>query len=541
MFHQGDLQSAIASAIAQKKLVAVFIHSPSSPTSQTWGEEYLTANTCSGNVCGQIGSLIGEKAVLLKIEHGSQEAAFLGAFVTVENAPCLVVIRDGKVLEVIGSEVGREEFVERLGSAVGLDHDVQEDGKVGGEGEGEDEEVEEPTTAVERDVLESDPLIGSTGEVQLAEGGSGEQLPPGEQATSFPTHEATSSESTQANTLLAERARRLEADRLRREADEKAARLARKKAREDAAAASQRQTTTTTDRNEDQKARDAWVYQQKQRKEEAKLEKQRVLQQIESDRQERKLAALRRKEGAGGVGGPEFSEMLAESGSRAVAHGIPTGSCALQIRLFDGSSIKGKFAADADLATAVRTWVREASPAGGADIPYSFRQILAPKPSRTIEVGEEGRSLGDLGLVPSATLVLVPVEGAVQAYSGNGGYIGSTVNWIGSTAYAFGYSLLGAIPFFASSSSSTSTPSSGVGVRVGGATGGPYMAGTGDPQDLSNARGADMAGADGGQTGTKMRVKTLADQRAEQDRKGKENTEFYNGNSSAFQGDGDGK
>lgn len=526
MFHPGNLQSGIALAIQQRKLVACFIHSPCSPSSHTWETEYLTANTCSGNVCGQIGSLIQEKAVLLRIELGSEEAGFLGAFVEVARAPALVVVKEGRVLEKIeGEGVGREEFVERLGKAVGLDEDGEVDGR----------EVDE---GAEEEVLESDPLIGSETQQQAAAGSTSTTLTPGEQPTSFPSHSPSEVAplSSQATTLLAERARRLEADRLRRDADEKTARLARQKARQEVSTAAARQTATT-EQNEKQRARDAWIYQQKQRKDEAKKEKERILKQIESDRQERKAAAQRRKEGAGGAG--EFSELLAESGERAVATGVRTGSCALQIRLFDGSSIKGKFAAEADLATAVRTWVKEASPEGGADIPYEFRQILAPKPSRSIEVGEEGQTLADLGLAPTATLVLVPVSDTVEAYSGNGGVVGTAVNsayWLGNTAYSFGSSLLGAIPFLGPSSSSLTSSSS-----VGGATGGPYMAGTGDPQDLSNARGADMAGADGAQTGTKMRVKTLADQRAEQARKRKEGTEFYNGNSSAFQGDGGGK
>lgn len=532
MFHQGTLQSGISLAIQQQKLVACFIHSPSDSTSQTWEEEYLTANTCAGNVCGQVGHLIAEKAVLLKIELGSQEAGFLNAFCPVEEAPAVVVIRDGKVLERIAGSVGREEFVERLGRAVGLNEEG-EDGEDGADGAEAKEDGE-------GEVGESDPLISSTAAGAGADAESNEQTQPSSTPTQPPEASAPQQQPpNQANTLLAERARRLEAERLRHEADQKAERLARKKAREEEAAAASRHTATT-ERNEQQKARDAWIYQQKQRKDEAKKEKERVLQQIESDKQERKAAALRRKEGAGGegTGKGEFSEMLAQSGSRAVATGVRNGSCALQIRLFDGSSIKGKFAADADLATAVRTWIREASPEGGADIPYSFRQILAPQPSRSIEVGEEGQTLQDLGLAPSATLVLVPVAGGVDAYEGNKGVVGSAVNgayWLASTAYSFSASLLGAIPGFGSSA--PSAPSS---TTAQATDGGPYMAGTSDPQDASNAWGADMAGAgDGEQAGTKMRVKTLADQRAEQARRERERegAEFYNGNSSAFQGD----
>jgi hypothetical protein len=201
-----------------------------------------------------------------------------------------------------------------------------------------------------------------------------------------------------------------------------------------------------------------------------------------------------------------------------------SGTCAIQVRLFDGSSIKGRFAHDSTLATAVREWVKETSPAGGADIPYNFRQILTPNPSRTIEISEEGHTLSDVGLMPTATLVLVPVAGFTEAYSSknNGGIMGSAYGLI-SGAYGLANSTLGYLTGYGSGVNSTS---GGEGI---------YMGGTADEQEPSNVQGSRMANADSGtaQSGpSRIRVKTMAEQRAESEK----GAEFYNGNSLGTEG-----
>lgn len=53
------------------------------------------------------------------------------------------------------------------------------------------------------------------------------------------------------------------------------------------------------------------------------------------------------------------------------------------------------------------------------DFPYTFKHILAPLPNRTLSISDEEDSLQHLGLVPSATLVMVPIQGYTAAYDGN--------------------------------------------------------------------------------------------------------------------------
>ena len=80
----------------------------------------------------------------------------------------------------------------------------------------------------------------------------------------------------------------------------------------------------------------------------------------------------------------------------------------------------------------VRPWIDEQMPDRGT--PYIFKQILTPKPSRTISRDEEEEeSLLSLGLTPSATLVMVPIQGHFVAYPGDPSIFARTI----STIYHF--------------------------------------------------------------------------------------------------------
>ncbi|KAK5164257.1 uncharacterized protein LTR77_009951 [Saxophila tyrrhenica] len=531
LFHQGSLQSGIALAIQQRKLVACFIYSPDDHTSHVWEHYWLANESQPTDIVSSdtppLGLLLSEKAVLLKMELGSQEAGFLKAFVDITKAPTMVVVHNGKVLEKVEGEVGREEFTERLLKAVGF----------GAGDQGKREPEGPPDGLNEEDTTDSTAQQATGGQSSTAQPGQAQATTPAAASTTSgtPTQQAQSSAEIQA--MLSERGKRLEAERLRREATEKAERIARSNARrkeeEDAAAAEgydgKGKQRATSDQKDKQQARDAWIFQQKQRKDEAKKERERILAQIENDKQERKAQAQRKKDAEAAAGAGAFSDMPTTYPS-SVRSARPTANhttCALQVRLFDGSSIKGKFDPNADIADAVRTWVKEASPEGGADIPFTFRQILAPRPSRTIEISEEHQSLLELGLVPSATLVLVLVAGATSAYASNSsGYVSSaysTASWAASGVFG----LLG--------SAWSYVPS------LGGGSG-PYMGGTGDEQDMSNVVGANMADSDSAPSGAAVRrVQGLGDRKKDDDRV----TTFYNGNSSAFEGrkgdDQDGK
>lgn len=199
----------------------------------------------------------------------------------------------------------------------------------------------------------------------------------------------------------------------------------------------------------------------------------------------------------------------------------------IQVRLFDGSTIRNSFPAEATVARDVRDWIdgeiaRKAVNGGSvAGQPYDLKLILTPLPNRTIEAGEEDGAISDLdGVKGSATMVMVPVRGYVESYSGSsGGVVGGVVGSAASVVGA-GIGLVG---------SAAGMFVGGLG-RLLGAGAGPETAQQPSQRvQESNAR-------DGGDTGTSsgsranVRVRTLADQRMdEEDERRKKGTQLYNG------------
>lgn len=458
------------------------------------------------------------KTVLLRIDHGSTEASFLAAFCPIEQAPTLVIIHNGTVLDKMEKGIEYAEWSQRLLKACGVDSGVAKE-----------EMITETTgdltqsAAGVADIPATDAVLvanESVARTQPAPSSPGAALPPDAAPSQTP-------ENVQA--MLTERGQRLEAERKQREAREKADRIARAKARREEEERAQAQADKGKQRTDGgdaarEKARVDWLQQQAKRKQEAKEEKERIMARIEADKRERKNREVERKQAMSAMAGeplPSEQTSSLSGGSRATA---TSGICAIQVRLFDGSSIKGKFAHDSTLATAVREWIKEASPAGGADIPYNFRQVLTPKPSRTIEISEEGQTLADVGLMPTATLVLVPVAGYTEAYSSSsgGGIMGSAMGLV-SGAFGLAGSALGYVTGYGYNGASQSS-------------GGLYMGGTADEHEPSNVQGTRMANADPGtlQNGgpSRIRVKTMAEQRAENEK----GAEFYNGNSLGTEG-----
>ncbi|KXS95911.1 hypothetical protein AC578_5200 [Pseudocercospora eumusae] len=517
MFHDGDLQSGISRAIAEQKLVGLFIWQNDNEESQRWEEKWLMSRTQGLAVV----DLFATKAVLMKIEYQSQEMGFLGAFCSITTAPTFVVIDKGQVLEKIERGVSQQEFVERISKALGLemytmrksDLDFMRSNALTPENAGSS------STAAGAASTEtpSESGIATPASQDLISTSSAQQ----DQATSNrEPAPATLPTTNGMSTLFPSRAERLEAEKLKREAAEKAERTARANARrkEAEAAASPKGDKgkgKASESSEKEKARRDWLVQQKQRKYEAKRERERILAQIEADKQERKSRFQRPQTEA--ASSPLLSPSVDAASKRRAGAG---GMCSLLIRLFDGSSIKGRFEPSATLARTVRDWIKSTTAQQGntnaADIPFTFKQIMAPHPSRNIEISEEHQSLMELGLTPNATLVLAPVAGYTEAYSSGGrGYMSSTLHYT-----------------YALANGATSMLGSALSYVLGfGATGT-------DTSTSSRETSSDESlgfGNDGTSDRTSIKVKTLADQRAEAAKKD-QSAEFYNGNSSAFEG-----
>lgn len=268
-----------------------------------------------------------------------------------------------------------------------------------------------------------------------------------------------------------------------------------------------------------QEARDAL---RKKKRQEAE-DLARVKARIEADRAARKAEAEARKLEREQERNTEAQHQTQSRGTTSTK-GSQAKSVNLQIRLFDGRTIRSTFPRTANLQDDVRKWVDEEFGKLASDDPninnnqlppYYFRHILPPQPSRELSAGDESQTLGDIDLAPSATLVLVPVKGYTEAYTGGGGVVetatglvggafgllSSTVGYVGSTlGSVIGY---GSTP--ASNASTGQTTSSGASQGQGQASRQPA------------SPSVDATG---------IRVRTLADQRAREPR----DQQFYNGN-----------
>lgn len=255
--------------------------------------------------------------------------------------------------------------------------------------------------------------------------------------------------------------------------------------------------------SEKQKAqRTEYIKMQREREQKQRDERERIKAQIKADREERRRLDELRKQG-------EIGQASASANSSGQSRSRST-EVRVQVRTFDGSTLRSTFQPSSTLSRDIRPWIDSNS---NSTVPYNLKLILTPLPNRNIEAAEEEQELSALGVVGSCTLVMVPVKGYVESYTGStsGGLLGAAVsggyNLVSGTAgLVFGgvKSLLG----YNQDNNTTSSTLS------------------------SSARGQDGQDPTPPNTAKNVRVRTLADQRAEE---AKRDQQFYNGNQLNFE------
>jgi hypothetical protein len=287
--------------------------------------------------------------------------------------------------------------------------------------------------------------------------------------------------------MLKERSARLEAQKMENDAKEKAKRAEEAKARRDAA---EKAAVPGSEGHADAK----YALLQKKRQKEARDERARILKRVEDDKAERREKEAARKAEAKA----KAEGVVPPTGSSSISPPLANRSaeCALQIRLFDGSTIRSRFPSQGSLRKDVRPWIDEKQI---EDTPYTFKHVLSPLPNKNIETSEEEGTLQSLGLTPSATLILLPVTNATNAYEGHPGLI--------SRGVSTGYGLV----------------SSGVGL-VTGVLGSFLGAGAAPPAN-ENSQTPTTALT----PSANINVRTL------RDNAGRDDQQFYNGNALNFE------
>lgn len=240
-----------------------------------------------------------------------------------------------------------------------------------------------------------------------------------------------------------------------------------------------------------------WMRTQRERERREQEERERIKAQIRHDHEERRrLGEIRRQP----VNDLKPSN-LRNAAAAASKHQVST-EIRIQVRMFDGSTIRSTFIRDATVASHIRPWIDSAAQQRA---PYNLKIILTPQPNRIIEAAEEQLSLKDLDIVSSCTLVMVPVQRFVDSRVPPGsGLIGSAI-WVG---YKLLNNSLGAV---------FGTVRSVLG----------FEQVTSEPQAPSTTETTSSKSPTG-----QVKFRTLADQRAEAQAK---DHQFYNGNQLNFE------
>ncbi|KAL8914161.1 MAG: hypothetical protein Q9171_001156 [Xanthocarpia ochracea] len=230
----------------------------------------------------------------------------------------------------------------------------------------------------------------------------------------------TTSTSSSLQQVMEDRRKRLDVDKAAKDAAEKEKRTNIAQARREAA------NPSSSAPGDPVSNQSLYAQQQRKRKLEAKAERERILREIENDKAARKereaqRRALARAEATDAEKDAKPNDVKPPRNWAASAQ-----RCFLQIRLFNGFTIREKFAPQQTLSKDIRQWIAEQRTDG--DSPYTLKQIVTPLPSRTITISEEEQSLESLGLMPSATLVMVPIQGYTNAYTSDQGIVGRAVS-----------------------------------------------------------------------------------------------------------------
>ncbi|KAF5619506.1 UBX7 UBX (ubiquitin regulatory X) domain protein [Fusarium sp. NRRL 52700] len=386
MFYEGTLQEGISTAVGQQKLVLCFVTDESDESTQ-WENEFLVDDTLS--------DLLKEHSIALRLKAGSEEAGYLAQIFPLPRTPTVVIIKNGELKEYITPGTSKEDFLRRVQTAFNSTAAPAPPAPAPA--------TTQPTSAPEQ---------ASTPQPQT-------QTPAASEQQSTPPTAAPST-SENVRRILAERAARLQAQK-----EENDRKVKEERARTKEKAKAEAEAGMDTDNARAHKQAEA-VRKKKQKDQE---EKARILKRIEDDKAERRLRAEQReKQKLDNLKGGDVAASLVSVPETKLSSASKSGAItALQVRLFDGSTLRNRFNTTAHLKE-VRQWVDENR--GDGSLPYTFKQVLTPLPNKNIDETEEDKPLGDLGLFPSSTLVLIPVRKFTTAYDDSQGIISRVIGFI---------------------------------------------------------------------------------------------------------------
>ncbi|KAK6502300.1 hypothetical protein TWF506_002883 [Arthrobotrys conoides] len=394
IFFSGRIEEAIQATVANQKPLACFV-TDESDDSNTWENDYLSEDSVSTS--------LKTSAITVRLLKDSTEAVYLNAFCSITTYPTLLIIKNGGAgvdgLTVITNPISKEEFIAKISST--FSNLAAPASLLDGVNSSPSFPVATPTDAPITQTTTTSPPPPQE-PTPAASTSTSNALP---ENTQFPPESETGRRLASIQAQHRERIARLKSQ---REAAEIEAQKKRELARRE-------DTQAMASAAEAQKSRSNKQYaeEQKKKKMEAEKERRRVLEQIKADREEMRIREANRKaiaaeaEAAEIAGGSNFdgSALTEPVGGKGKGKEVVRGEvCHLAFRLFDGSRISNRFPSYATIEGDVRPWLDNNRT--DSNHPYKLVVQSSSMSSKNIEGGS---SLSDLGLYPSAILILKPI------------------------------------------------------------------------------------------------------------------------------------
>ncbi|RVD90165.1 uncharacterized protein DFL_001141 [Arthrobotrys flagrans] len=384
IFFSGRIEEAIQATVANQKPLACFV-TDEGDDGNLWENDYLSDDSVSTS--------LKTSAVTVRLLKDSTEANYLNAFCSITTYPTLLIIKNGGAgvggLTVITNPISKEEFIAKISST--FSNLTAPANLLDGVNSSPSFPTATPTATTP-----SQTTTTTSPPPQEPTPSTSDSLPAN---TQFPPESDTGRRLASIQAQHRERIARLKAQREAAELEaQKKRELSRREDTQAMAAAAEAQKSRSNKQYADE---------QKKKKMEAEKERRRVLEQIKADREEMRIREANRKAiaaeaEAAAAGGGLTRTVTVEGKGKEVPSG---GQCNLAFRLFDGSRISNKFPADATIEGDVRPWLDN----NRTDSNHPYKLVVQSSGMSSKNIEGTSSSLSELGLYPSAILILKPI------------------------------------------------------------------------------------------------------------------------------------
>ncbi|KAF3134593.1 hypothetical protein TWF569_010167 [Orbilia oligospora] len=412
IFFSGRIEEAIQATVANQKPLACFV-TDETDDSNLWENDYLSEDGVSTS--------LKTSAITVRLLKDSTEAVYLNAFCSITTYPTLLIIKNGGAgvngLTVITHPISKEEFIEKISSTfsnlsapASLLDGVNSSPSFPVATPADTTTTETTTTTTQTTTTTSSPppqesTPTPTPSTSASTSASTSNSLPAN--TQFPPESDTGRRLASIQAQHRERIARLKSQREAAEIEaQKKRELARREDTQAMAAAAEVQKTRSNKQYADE---------QKKKKIEAEKERRRVLEQIKADREEMRIREANRKAIAAEAEAAEIAGSGFGTSTRTVSvdgegkgkgkEVVRGGECNLAFRLFDGSRISHKFPIEATVEGDVRPWLDN----NRTDSNHPYKLIIQSSSMSSKNIEGTSSSLSELGLYPSAILILKPV------------------------------------------------------------------------------------------------------------------------------------